>query len=238
MEGLYRARAKSYWLSPSRGTGGWRRPRAGPSEPRISPEPRGGNSRRRRARLGERTGEGRDRALARPLAPDRARRTLPRARDFWMSSKETLQGLAKKYGADDKAAGEAFQSSLVCYPRRSKETRRRGAFALMKGDRNESTNRNRNRTAAPPSNVFEALTKASELERMVRGKGVRLRRRKAASISGGSTRRETRIGTAAAIALRRSSRGSESPSPGNCETRKPTSTSSSRIRPAGPSEAH
>ncbi len=121
MEGLYRARAKSYWLSPSLvgQVGGAPRARDQMSlgfllnlAEEIHEDI---------ARLGERTGEGE----ATPSLGLSLQIELPdpstRAR-FLEELRQTFQGLAKKYGAS--AEGEAFQVSLVCYPRRSNEKRR------------------------------------------------------------------------------------------------------------------
>ncbi len=121
MEGLYRARAKSYWLSPALvgKVGGAARARDHLSlgfllslAEEIHEDV---------ARLGERTGEGESvpsLGLSLQIALDGA---AARAR-FLEELKETLQGLARKY-AGGTAAEEAFQLSVVCYPRRSKETR-------------------------------------------------------------------------------------------------------------------
>jgi DNA-binding transcriptional ArsR family regulator len=120
MEGLYRARAKSYWLSPSLvgKVGGAARARDHLSlgfllslAEEIHEDV---------ARLGERTGEGEEvPSLGLSLSIELSDRRL-RAR-FLEELTETLQGLAKKYGAGRSAEGEAFQLSVVCYPRRSRE---------------------------------------------------------------------------------------------------------------------
>ena len=120
MEGLYRARAKSYWLSPSLvgKVGGGARARDHLSlgfllslAEEIHEDV---------ARLGERTGEAEavpslGLSLSIELSDSRVR-----AR-FLEELKETLQGLAEKYGAGLGPSGEAFQLSVVCYPRRSRE---------------------------------------------------------------------------------------------------------------------
>lgn len=116
MEGLYRARAKSYWLSPSLvgKVGGTDRARDQMSlgfvlslAEEIQTDV---------ARLGEKTGEGHTiPSLGLSLqielggAEERAR--------FLTDLQETLQGLAKKYGARGPTPGQEFQVSLVCYPR-------------------------------------------------------------------------------------------------------------------------
>jgi DNA-binding transcriptional ArsR family regulator len=120
MEGLYRARAKSYWLSPSLAgkAGGAARARDHLSlgfllslAEEIHEDV---------ARLGERTGEGETvpslgLSLSIELAGNQSR-----AR-FLQELKETFQALAKKYAARRGDSSEAFQLSVVCYPRPFKE---------------------------------------------------------------------------------------------------------------------
>jgi DNA-binding transcriptional ArsR family regulator len=116
MEGLYRARAKSYWLSPSLvgKVGGADRARDQMSlgfvlslAEEIQTDV---------ARLGEKTGEGQkvpSLGLSLQIELDGAEE---RAR-FLAELQETLQGLAKKYAAKGSTPREEFQVSLVCYPR-------------------------------------------------------------------------------------------------------------------------
>jgi len=121
MEGLYRARAKSYWLSSSLvgKVGGASRARDQMSlgfvlslAEEIQSDV---------ARLGERTGEGEaapSLGLSLQIELDDAEE---RAR-FLTELQETLQGLAKKYAAKGSTAGQEFQVSLVCYPRLERRT--------------------------------------------------------------------------------------------------------------------
>jgi DNA-binding transcriptional ArsR family regulator len=122
MEGLYRARAKSYWLSPSLvgQVGGVARARDHLSlgfllslAEEIHEDV---------ARLGGRTGEGETVPSLGLSLQIELEDASARSR-FLQELQETLQRLAKKYGAGGPVAGEAFQLSLVCYPRRSKESR-------------------------------------------------------------------------------------------------------------------
>ena len=121
MEGLYRARAKSYWLSPSLvgKVGGAERARDQMSlgfllslAEEIHADV---------ARLGERTSEGE----AVPSLGLSLRIELEnadaRAR-FLEELQETFQGLVKKYAAKDPTEGQGFQVSLVCYPRPERRT--------------------------------------------------------------------------------------------------------------------
>ena len=121
MEGLYRARAKSYWLSPSLvgKVGGAERARDQMSlgfllslAEEIHADV---------ARLGERTSEGE----AVPSLGLSLRIELEnadaRAR-FLEELQETFQGLVKKYAAKDSTEGQGFQVSLVCYPRPERRT--------------------------------------------------------------------------------------------------------------------
>lgn len=121
MEGLYRARAKSYWLSPGLvgKVGGAERARDQMSlgfvlslAEEIQTDV---------ARLGERTGEGEavpSLGLSLQIELENAGE---RAR-FLTELQETLQGLAKKYAAKGSAVGQEFQVSLVCYPRLERRT--------------------------------------------------------------------------------------------------------------------
>lgn len=121
MEGLYRARAKSYWLSPGLvgKVGGAERARDEMSlgfllslAEEIQADV---------ARLGERTGEGGpvpSLGLSLQIELDDADE---RAR-FLTELQETLQGLAKKYAAKGSTLGQEFQVSLVCYPRAERRT--------------------------------------------------------------------------------------------------------------------
>ena len=121
MEGLYRARAKSYWLSPSLvgKVGGAERARDQMSlgfllslAEEIHADV---------ARLGERTSEGE----AVPSLGLSLRIELEnadaRAR-FLEELQETFQGVVKKYAAKDSTEGQGFQVSLVCYPRPERRT--------------------------------------------------------------------------------------------------------------------
>jgi DNA-binding transcriptional ArsR family regulator len=121
MEGLYRAKAKSYWLSSSLvgKVGGAERARDQMSlgfvlslAEEIQSDV---------ARLGERTGEGEavpSLGLSLQIELDNAEE---RAR-FLTELQETLQGLAKKYAAKGSTVGQEFQVSLVCYPRLERRT--------------------------------------------------------------------------------------------------------------------
>jgi len=121
MEGLYRARAKSYWLSSSLvgKVGGAERARDQMSLGfvlSLSEEIQSDV-----ARLGERTGEGEvvpSLGLSLQIELDNAEE---RAR-FLTELQETLQGLAKKYAAKGSTVGQEFQVSLVCYPRLERRT--------------------------------------------------------------------------------------------------------------------
>jgi DNA-binding transcriptional ArsR family regulator len=119
MEGLYRARAKSYWLSPSLvgKVGG-----GAPARDHLSLGfllTLAEEIHEDVARLGERT-EGGERvpslglSLSIELEDARAR-----AR-FLEELQETLQQLAQKYSSKEPTEGEAFQLSVVCYPRPKK----------------------------------------------------------------------------------------------------------------------
>lgn len=116
MEGLYRARAKSYWLSPALvgKVGGAERARDQMSldfvlslAEEIQTDV---------ARLGEKSGEAQtipSLGLSLQIALDGEEE---RAR-FLAELREMLQGLAKKYAAKGSTPKEEFQVSLVCYPR-------------------------------------------------------------------------------------------------------------------------
>ena len=121
MEGLYRARAKSYWLSPSLvgKVGGAERARDQMSLGfllSLAEEIHADI-----ARLGERTGEGEavpSLGLSLQIELENAD---ARAR-FLDELQETFQGLANKYAAKDSTEGQGFQVSLVCYPRPERRT--------------------------------------------------------------------------------------------------------------------
>jgi len=116
MEGLYRARAKSYWLSPSLvgKVGGADRARDQMSlgfvlslAEEIQTDV---------ARLGERTGEGQSvpsLGLSLQIELDDAEE---RGR-FLADLQQTLQDLAIKYAAKGPTPSQPYQVSLVCYPR-------------------------------------------------------------------------------------------------------------------------
>ncbi len=116
MEGLYRARAKSYWLSPSLvgKVGGVSRARDQMSlgfllnlAEEIQEDV---------GRLGERSGE--DQAV--PSLGLSMRIELEGAEErarFLSELQETFQALAKKYAPKGSAEAKLFQVSLVCYPR-------------------------------------------------------------------------------------------------------------------------
>jgi hypothetical protein len=116
MEGLYRARAKSYWLSPSLvgKVGGAARARDHLSlgfllslAEEIHEDV---------ARLGERT-EGGEIVPSLGLSLSIALQGAPARARFLEELKETLQQLAKKYSSEEPTEGHAFQLSVVCYPR-------------------------------------------------------------------------------------------------------------------------
>jgi DNA-binding transcriptional ArsR family regulator len=117
MEGLYRARAKSYWLSPSLvgKVGGGDRARDQMSLGFVLSLAE--EIQKDIARLGEKTGEGQNvpsLGLSLRIELDGSEE---RAR-FLAELQETLQDLAKKYAAKGPAPPrEEFQVSLVCYPR-------------------------------------------------------------------------------------------------------------------------
>jgi DNA-binding transcriptional ArsR family regulator len=121
MEGLYRARAKSYWLSPSLvgKVGGAERARDQMSLGfllNLAEEIHADV-----ARLGERTSEGEavpSLGLSLQIELENAD---ARAR-FLEELQETFQGLVKKYAAKDSTEGQGFQVSLVCYPRPERRT--------------------------------------------------------------------------------------------------------------------
>ena len=116
MEGLYRARARSYWLSPSLvgKVGGAARARDQMSlgfllnlAEEIQTDV---------GRLGERTTEGETvPSLGLSMRIELAGGE-ERAR-FLTELQEAFQALAAKYAAKGPAEGEEFQLSLVCYPR-------------------------------------------------------------------------------------------------------------------------
>lgn len=116
MEGLYRARAKSYWLSPSLvgKVGSADRARDQMSLGFVLSLAE--EIQKDVARLGERTGEseavpslGLSLQIELASAGERAR--------FLTELRETLQDLVMKYAAKGSAPGDKFQVSLVCYPR-------------------------------------------------------------------------------------------------------------------------
>jgi DNA-binding transcriptional ArsR family regulator len=121
MEGLYRARAKSYWLSPALvgKVGGAERARDQMSlgfllslAEEIQADV---------ARLGEGTGEGQvvpSLGLSLQIELENAEE---RAR-FLEELQDAFQSLAKKYAANDSTEGRGFQLSLVCYPRPERRT--------------------------------------------------------------------------------------------------------------------
>jgi DNA-binding transcriptional ArsR family regulator len=115
MEGIYRARAKSYWLSPSlAGRVG------GPSRARdqmslgfllnLAQEIHADV-----ARLGERSESDEGVSSLGLSFQIELENAGARAR-FLEELQETFQSLAKKYAAFDSTNGQGFQVSLVCYP--------------------------------------------------------------------------------------------------------------------------
>jgi DNA-binding transcriptional ArsR family regulator len=121
MEGIYRARAKSYWLSPSLAgrVGGASRARDQMSLGfvlNLAEEIHADV-----ARLGERTGDGEAVSSLGLSFQIELENGEARAR-FLEDLQETFQGLAKKYAAKDPTEGQGFQVSLVCYPRPERRT--------------------------------------------------------------------------------------------------------------------
>jgi len=124
MEGLYRARAKSYWLSPSLvgKVGGISRARDQMSlgfllslAEEIHADV---------ARLGGRASEA-ERVPSLGLSLQIELDNAGARAGFLEELQEVFQGLAKKYGAKDPThppKGPAFQVSLVCYPRPERRT--------------------------------------------------------------------------------------------------------------------
>jgi len=121
MEGLYRARAKSYWLSPSLvgKIGGAERARDRMSlgfllslAEEIHADV---------ARLGERTGEG-EAVSSLGLSLQIELENADARRGFLEELQEMFQGLARKYAAKYPAEAPGFQVSLVCYPRPERRT--------------------------------------------------------------------------------------------------------------------
>lgn len=121
MEGIYRARAKSYWLSPSLAgkVGGAPRARDQMSlgfllslAEEIHADV---------GRLGERSEDGAAVSSLGISFQIELENAEARAR-FLKELQETFQGLAKKYSASDSTEGQGFQVSLVCYPRPERRT--------------------------------------------------------------------------------------------------------------------
>ena len=124
MEGLYRARAKSYWLAPSLvgKVGGAPRARDRMSlgfllslAEEIHADV---------ARLGERTGEG-EAVSSLGLSLQIELENADARRGFLEELQEMFQGLARKYAANypaPLAKDSGFQVSLVCYPRPERRT--------------------------------------------------------------------------------------------------------------------
>jgi DNA-binding transcriptional ArsR family regulator len=121
MEGIYRARAKSYWLSPSLAgrVGGAPRARDQMSLGfllNLAEEIHADV-----ARLGERTGDGEAVSSLGLSFQIELENAEARAR-FLEELQETFRGLAKKYAAEDSAERQRFQVSLVCYPQPERRT--------------------------------------------------------------------------------------------------------------------
>jgi DNA-binding transcriptional ArsR family regulator len=130
VEGIYRARAKSYWLSPALvgRIGGKERARDRLSLDYVLTLAE--EIQNDVGRLGERTPEEEVPSLGLSFQielPDGRTR-----RRFLEELQETFKNLARKYGGNSEAEGERFQVSLVCYPRRAEP----GARA--EGERSES----------------------------------------------------------------------------------------------------
>jgi DNA-binding transcriptional ArsR family regulator len=121
MEGIYRARAKSYWLSPALvgKLGGPARARGETSlgfllhlAEEIQDDV---------GRLGEKTAEGEtvptlglSMAIDLPSGAERSR--------FLADVQKAFQDLASKYGAKPSEEGEAYRVSLLCYPTHHRRT--------------------------------------------------------------------------------------------------------------------
>jgi len=121
MEGLYRARAKSYWLSPSLvgKVGGASRARDQMSLGFLLSLAEDIHA--DVGRLGERTGDGQSVPSLGLSMQIELESGEERAR-FLAELQETFQGLAKKYAAKGSTEGQQFQVSLVCYPRMERRT--------------------------------------------------------------------------------------------------------------------
>ncbi len=116
MEGIYLARAKSYWLSPSLAGRVGGAPRARDQLSLgfllgLAEEIHGDV-----ARLGERTQDGEAVSSLGLSFQIELENAEARAR-FLQELQETFQGLARKYAARDSTEARGFQVSVVCYPR-------------------------------------------------------------------------------------------------------------------------
>jgi DNA-binding transcriptional ArsR family regulator len=132
MEGIYRARAKSYWLSPALvgKLGGPARARGETSLGfllNLAEEIQADVG-----RLGEKTVEGESvptlglsMAIDLPSGVERSR--------FLADVRKAFQELASKYAAKEAEAGEAYRVSLLCYPKESPQPERSAPQARERG---------------------------------------------------------------------------------------------------------
>jgi uncharacterized protein YndB with AHSA1/START domain/DNA-binding transcriptional ArsR family regulator len=143
LEGVYQARARSYWLSPAL---------VGPVEGLRRTEEE--SSLALLLDLAEELqkdipGLAATEQAAQSLGLTAEVRVRLDHRDaFLQELRSTFEDLLSRYGEGD---GEAFRIALACYPRGAEQTRATG-FTL------------RQHIDAPPERVFEALTRASSLE--------------------------------------------------------------------------